>query len=247
MKKVILSVALLVAAASASAQWYVGAGLGFSSVPSSTSKTATTINGVTTSVETNDEKSSSFSFSPEVGYSLSDKFCVGLAISMSSDNTDDAQDISDANQVTSFVTKTSEWKVFPYAQYYCKSFGKANVYFQGGPVFMGGTSTSESTEWDVVNSKVITSDISSEAKMSTVGFVILPGVDFKISEKISLYTTLNFLGLAYLSSTIETTDKSASTGDKQVVTDKSSAFGFNFDSADILNVGGITFGAYYNF
>lgn len=247
MKKVILSVALLVAAATASAQWYVGGGLGFSSTPSSTSEVATTINGVTTSVETNGEKSSDFTFTPELGYCLTDKFCVGLALSIGNDKTDDAQDISASNQVTSSITKNSEWKVFPYAQYYCKSFGKANVYLQGGPIFMGGTSTTESEEWDAIDSKVVASDLSSETKMSSVGLVILPGVDFKISEKISLYTTLNFLGLAYMSSTVETTDKSASTGNKQVTTDKNSFFGFNFDSADILNVGGITFGAYYNF
>ena len=99
MKKVVLVIGLAVASMAVNAQLYVGGSLGFSS-DSETSKNA------------KNEKSA-FTFSPEVGYYLSEKLDVGVDLSITS------------GQVGG--QGYSEFAAAPYARYSVLQFGKFEV------------------------------------------------------------------------------------------------------------------------
>lgn len=249
MKKVILSLALMVAAASASAQWYVGAGLTLDSNPSSaTEKKSTTGSTTTTTETTGTDKDFDFSIAPEIGYCITDKFCVGMTLTMGSGKADDNQEITSTNGASSSITKDSKWEVRPYAQYYYKSFGKVNAYLQGGFYVGGDKSSTTSESWDATKNAVVADPSSTETTNSTFGLFVTPGMDFKISDKISLWANLDFLSLQYYTnSNVYTQTKPVSGEDKIETTTKSSGFNGMFNSGTVSKLSTITFGAYYNF
>ena len=62
MKKVFLTLALMLTTMVASAQWYVGGGIGFSKS------------------EALEEETTNFAFAPEIGYTINDNWTVGAAL-----------------------------------------------------------------------------------------------------------------------------------------------------------------------
>ncbi|MDR2085709.1 MAG: hypothetical protein LBP72_00880, partial [Dysgonamonadaceae bacterium] len=98
------------------AQIYVGGSLGFTSG--------------NTDPENGDKLgTSSFSFSPEVGYSLSPDFEVGIALEILNEKEDLTPDTE---------SKSSGWGLAPYARYSFVEFGKFSVWGSAALAFGGG-------------------------------------------------------------------------------------------------------------
>lgn len=108
MKKVMLMVAFMVAAVAASAQVYVGGGIGFSS-----EKDGYPNGGTEPDAETK------FHFNPEVGYNLNDKWAVGLGLTF-------------ATYKPSDIKKTFSFEIAPYARWTFVKWNKVSLFLEGG-------------------------------------------------------------------------------------------------------------------
>lgn len=80
MKKVFLTLALMLTTMVASAQWYVGGGIGFSKS------------------EALEEETTNFAFAPEIGYTINENWTVGAALEV-----DWTKDVSTAYAVNPYV------------------------------------------------------------------------------------------------------------------------------------------------
>lgn len=100
MKKFFATLVIAIVAMSASAQTYIGGGLGFS----------------TTDKEGSEDNLTQFTLAPEVGYNLSDKWAIGMAI-----NYTYAKQGSSANAIG----------VAPYARYTVAKAGNFSFYIDG--------------------------------------------------------------------------------------------------------------------
>ncbi len=165
MKKILLVAGLALASMAVNAQLYVGGQLGFES----------------TSIKPDQgdaEKSSEFTFGPEVGYSLSDKFDVGAELLISTGKEFDE-------------TKTTNWQIAPYARYAVAEFGNFKVLGKAS-IFFGGNSSKQ----EVGNTTV-------EASATEFGLRVAPLLTYNLSDNFLLLTQLNFLGLNFTSTSVK--------------------------------------------
>jgi hypothetical protein len=136
------------------AQVYLGGALG--------------VNTGTTKPEVGDKTTTtSFSFSPEVGYSFSPKFDIGIALAIS-------------NLKTKFgnnENKSNAWGVAPYARLSVVEFGKFSVWGQG-ILFVGGGKENNQ-------------------KATSFGLTVQPVLKYNLSDHFSLLANLNFLNLGF--------------------------------------------------
>ena len=109
MKKLMLAAAMMVATISASAQVYIGGGIGFES--SKANKDANTL--------------SSFTIIPEVGYNLDENWAVGIQLGYGSNDSEE----KNVKTTTSFFT------IAPYARYTFAKSGIASFFIDGGIQF----------------------------------------------------------------------------------------------------------------
>lgn len=107
MKKVMLMVAFMVAAVAASAQVYIGGGIGFST------EKAGYQNG-----DPEPDAVTRFHLNPEVGYNLSDKLAVGIGLGVDYGKQGD--------------TKTTGFEIAPYARWTFVKWNRVSLFLDGG-------------------------------------------------------------------------------------------------------------------
>jgi len=151
------------------AQLYLGGSLGFNSSSSKSGSTETT--------------SSSITFAPELGYSLTDRFDIGGAISITS--SDNGSSV------------TSGWSLEPYARLAVLKMGNFSVLGKAYIKLAGSKTKSNS------DSKIT-------AESTTLAIGVLPMFTYRVSEHFLLLTELSFFRLG-LSSTINDLTDSSST------------------------------------
>jgi hypothetical protein len=155
MKKVFLfALVAVLSIASASAQAYIGGSLGFlssSAKPEGGEKIT----------------SSAFSFAPEVGYSLTEKLDLGIAVAFGSGKSGDL--------------KTTGFGVAPYVRYSLVEFGKFSVL---GKASLGIDSETEK-------------DNGYKTTLTTFGLNVAPVLKYDLSDHFVLLANLNFLGLGF--------------------------------------------------
>ena len=136
------------------AQVYLGGSLGFNTEtekPEIGDKTTTT----------------SFSFAPEVGYSLSSKFDLGIALGISNSKT----------KVGTVENKSNLWGIAPYARYSPVEFGKFSIWGQADLFIAGGERNLQ--------------------KFTSFGLDIHPVLKYDLSDHFSLLANLNFLNFGF--------------------------------------------------
>ena len=153
MKKIILTALVAVASLSANAQVWLGGNLGFSHE-----------NVKDTSKETN------FAISPEVGYKLSDKWDIAIALGF---------EFGNFKPENGTKVKTSKIGVNPYARYTFAKAGIASFFVDGG-----------------FNVAHLTQDYKDAGKVeaTTWGIGFQPGVAIALSPKASLVGKLGYFG-----------------------------------------------------
>jgi hypothetical protein len=212
MKKTFLTVCIAaMAAVSANAQLYVGGQLGFD-----TKK-------VTNPVSTDTTKMTQFIFGPEVGYSLNEKWDVGVNL-----NFKIGSNKNYPNKETALG-----YSFAPYVRYTFAQFGDFKVLAKGSLFISGENITSEYLS--TPNSKV-------KASASEFGATIYPMLAYSISEHFCLLTDLNFLGLNFVSGSTKQT-----AGANTVTTSKYTAFGLNVNSDNAFSLGALRVGFVYVF
>ena len=201
MKKIMMTLAAVAMAATMNAQTYIGGGIGFNNSKNPHGNTETTETG--------------FRIAPEVGYNLDEKWAVGIALDFGyeKDKTEDK-----ASNISS-ETKTTTFKVKPYARYQALQWGKANIFVDGGVNF--GISKPEDYKAGL-----------------DLGLFITPGVAFNVSDKWSIVAKLNdMFTLGY---------SKGSVPDVPNAPDAPTSFEAGLSTGG-FNLGSLTFGVYYNF
>ena len=107
MKKVMLMVAFMVASVAASAQVYVGGGIGFSS------EKEAYLDGTP-----EPDSLTKFHLTPEVGYNLSDNLAVGIGLGINYGKQGD--------------TKNTGFEIAPYARWTFVKWNKVSLFLEGG-------------------------------------------------------------------------------------------------------------------
>jgi len=155
---------------------------------------------------------------PSFGGFVSNNLAVGLAL-----------DISLTQSKTDYINvstlKTSNIGFTPFLRYYAITWNKLSVYGQGN-LILGFSKTT-----DELNGA------STESNGTQFAVTVYPGINYDVSDNISLFTSINILSLGYYYSiTKEGTQKG-----------KSSAFNIGAGLNNILTIGGISIGAIYKF
>ena len=214
MKKILLVVGLAFAVMTASAQLYVGGAMGFKTEGA----------GKDSDGNKWGESISIGGFLPEVGYSLSDKMDVGVVLGfVSMSETDWAND----NKTGS--TRVNSFGIEPYMRYTFCEFGKFSVLGRTGL----GANFGVGKNFDGDGNQV-----GKDANVIGLGFTMTPVVLYKLSDKICLFTNLNFAGLNF-NHTIVMYD-----GEKQ---GSQSNFGIGMNYNNVFNLGNIQVGFVYTF
>ena len=195
MKKIMMTLAAVCVAATMNAQGYIGGSLGFSSNK--------TNNGNVTSTQ--------FAIAPELGYKLDDKMSVGVALGFGYGKT--------KNDITNAEAKTTTFDIKPYLRYQVLTFGKANIFVDGGLDF--GMSKSEDMK-----------------PAMDFGLFVSPGISYDINETWSIAAHLNdMFSFGYHKSAVA--DVAGAPDPDTRINAGLSTGGFN--------LGSLTFGVYYNF
>ena len=117
MKKIILTALVAIASITANAQVWVGGQLGFS----------------VTNNDATDKNFTEFTIAPEIGYSLSDKWDIAIALGDKYSKPED-------------IDATNDFFVNPYARYTFFQTGKVGFFLDGGFSIQAGDSP---TQWGV--------------------------------------------------------------------------------------------------
>jgi opacity protein-like surface antigen len=217
MKKIMMTLAAVAVAATMNAQGYIGGSLGFSSEK--------TNNGTVGTAATSEKTVTGFNFNPEIGYKLDDKMAVGVVLGFGFDKTKTelvgtaATTAAAAGQEISSEVKTTTFSLKPYLRYQVLTFGKANIFVDGGLNFALESAKDMKPAMDL-------------------GLFVQPGVAFDINEKWSIVAKLeNMFTLGYHKSAVADVD-----GAPDPATD------FNCRlAAGGFTTGSLRFGVYYNF
>ena len=217
MKKLFITIAFVAAAMFASAQLYVGGSLGMA-----TQSGKYKFESGSTTVETDMPKTFSFTFAPEAGFMFADNMGVGLKLGFgmgkrtSKDGTD---------PVITTTRKTTEIGFMPYFRYVFaevdnfKFYADAQVaYAMSKPkITVEGGETTTTTDGN---------------KTTAIGFGIVPGMAYMLTDNISMNCTLNVLALSFEQTKAKLDDWSST----------ETAIGFGINRATP-----VTIGFFYNF
>ena len=192
------------------AQLYVGGNLGFNTLSTSSTVGTTTTKG---------GSSSSLTLSPEVGYFLSNKLAVGLAVSFISRSF-----TTPITPTSSSVDLNTNFMINPYARYFFYKSGSFSAFAEGSVGY--GSMMSETT---------VGSNTTKNPSTLIISVGITPGIAYDLSDKFSLIAKLGNVGFQSskktTTNTIETTTTTSTTN--------VSNFGLN------VGLSSFTFGAIY--
>ncbi len=218
MKKVLISAVALVAfAMTANAQLFFGGQLGLST----SGGTSEWTKGNTT-IKTDNLKTTSFTFAPQVGFFLSESFAVGGYLNLGITNQDNVGGTYNESKETTFG-------ITPFARYYFINSGKWKVAAEGQLGFSLGHTTAKDGSGNIV----------SEPKTTTIAFNVRPLVAYSLTDNIDLQAGLNVLGLGFTHKTVKNEVGNTT------ATDKTNNFGLSANSNNIVSVGAITVGFIY--
>ena len=150
MKKIILTALVAIASITANAQVWVGGQLGFS----------------VTNNDATDKNLTEFTIAPEIGYSLSDKWDIAIALGDKYSKPED-------------FDATNDFFVNPYARYTFFQTGKVGFFLDGG--------------FSIKTGDITVDDVTLEDE-TMFGVGIRPGVKFAASDKVTFVASFGGLG-----------------------------------------------------
>ena len=217
MKKLLMTVAAAFVATAMSAQVYVGGTLGY--------QNNKTNNGTVTTPATTETTVSGFNFNPEIGMALDEKMGVGIVLGFGSNKeTKDLVGTAKTTAVTAGLPTSTEMTttdiaIKPYLRYQLLTYGKANIFVDGGIDFAMHSAKDMKAGMDL-------------------GLFVTPGIAFNINEKWSIVAKLNnMFEFMYKKGMVEDVDNAP---------DPSKDINLNLASGGFTS-GALRFGVYYNF
>ena len=175
-KKVsLLFVAMVAATMVSNAQIWIGGGIGFSSTGGERN-----VGGNKTDLASE----TTFTFAPKVGYNLNDIFSVGLGFGLTTSLT---EGVPFGTPVVKDEDSSTQWNLDLFARYTAFEAGNLSLLLQGG-FGLGGR-----------NEEHKPAGPSTETKDEYAFFnvMVLPVVQYSLSDKFSLEASFNFLGFGF--------------------------------------------------
>ena len=213
MKKVLLFIGLALVSMAANAQFFIGGGIGF--------QTATIKDGDGNQLGTGNE----FSFMPEIGYSLTDKFDIGLDLGIS---------IEKMKAGGSSEVKGTQWVIAPFAQYSLVEFGKFKVIAKASLFFAGATGY----DVDFDSDDLLVLNGNDKLKVMSYGLAVTPSLHYVLNDKFSIFGNLNCLALGFAGYTVKYDGEKVGSA---------TAFELGVDANNLANTGAIQLGFVYKF
>ena len=214
MKKIVMTMVAACAALTMNAQMYVGGTVGFGSDKSKTATVETTKNSLT--------------IAPEFGMALDEKMGVGIELNFTNGSTE-TKPISGATGTTTKPSSTT-FGIKPYVRYQVFSFGKANIFVDGGVNF--AISKDKEVAYDATGKA-----IDNKAGMD-LGLFVQPGFAFNITDSWSIVAKLeNMFTFTYSKGQVP--DVAGAPDAPTSINARLASGGFN--------TGNLRFGVYYNF
>lgn len=213
MKKLFLSVLAIAAmATTANAQLWFGGSLGFSHD-----------GGVIKTKEADTDKPSvnSFSFSPMVGFELSEKFSVGGKLDFTNESTKQTVGDTDTKR-----TKTT-FGITPFARYTFVEFNKFGLLAEAGVPVEFSSSKHDN------GSQTVKDD-----PETSIGLYVVPMLTYSLNDNFQLECGLNFLSFNAEHSVIKDKDDS---NNKNIT----NSFDFGVNTRNVATVGFVTIGFIY--
>ena len=199
-----MTLAAVAVAATMNAQMYVGGNIGFNTSSNKTNPAAEATN-------------TQFTINPEFGYQLDDKLGVGIQLGFTTRNNKTENTTVDPK--TTVEAKSTTFSIKPYVRYQALTFGKANIFVDGGLNFATTSQEDMKNEMDF-------------------GLFVTPGISFNVSEQWSIVAKLNdVFTFGYHKDAI---------ADVAGAPDAPSRINAGLSTGG-FNLGSLTFGVYYNF
>jgi hypothetical protein len=215
MKKILFITSFIFAGMIAHAQWYVSGSLSYE-----------------TRTEEEDKYSyTAFGISPQIGYSINKKTDVGLSLGFSSSLDTQQPTLMSYGGTIEEITiegKSAIWTIAPYLRYSVLQLGDFEILGNASFYF-----NFEAT--NLSRSGYMNTDSSSDG--FGVGLNIGPTIQYNLSDRISLFSSLNFFNLRLGFTSM---DGESDILDKEMYTN----FGLKLD---LLNMGNLGIGVLYRF
>ena len=172
----------------------------------------------------NTQKVNNFTFRPDVGFALDQRWMIGTKVALSSIKTDGTDASINVGGID--FTATDGLTLIglePYARYNVFNIGSVKAWLES----------------DFLLDKVISRGKSLDAFVT--GFTIFPMLTYDVAPHFTLFTELNMLSLdlAYTKVKYSITDTET--------TQRMFVYGFNVDAADLVTLGSLTVGVIYTF
>lgn len=168
--------------------------------------------------ETDQDEINAFSVMPSVGYMLSPKLLIGLQIGAQ------ITSLKENEGFTNVVTTNNAFSIGPFVRFDALQMNKFSIYIQGG------------MDYSFTKKK---SGDNPDIKTNQIAFNIYPGIAYKLSEKIQLWTNINLLNLNFTHQSQKVTINGSETKDV------TNMFYFGVDTGNVLNLGGLNVGVYF--
>ena len=217
MKKIFMTLAAVAVAATVNAQMYIGGNIGYNNNKSN--------NGAVGTPATQETTTNQFTFAPEFGMSINDKWGFGVILGVTSNKNETkmvgaaATAAAAAGQPTSTETSSTRFSIQPYARYKFIKWGKADIFVDGGLNFATTSQKDMKAEMDF-------------------GLFVSPGIAYNFNEKWSVAARLtNMFTVGYHKDAVPDVDGAP---------DAATSFNINAGTGNFV-IGNILFGVYYNF
>ena len=203
MKKLFITIAFVAASMLASAQLYVGGSLGFDFAKDKTKV------GETTTVT---GKTFAWDITPSVGFMFAENMGVGIDFGFGMTTFTVPED----DPMPEMKTKTTTWALAPYFRYVFAEIDNFKFYADAKVGLGGG-----------IPKYTVDSETTDLPKTSYLGFGIVPGMAYMLTDNISMNCTLNILALSFEQTKVKDGDDYSSTTE----------FGFGVNRATPIKIG----------
>lgn len=236
MKKLLLSVAVIVATSfAANAQLWIGGSVSFGSTNGNDETVINTTSGsssTSTTTTSLDPKESAFSFAPTVGYMFNDNMGAGLRLSYYMGTQKQEYDGNDDYDKLT----TSGFTVAPFFRYVILSEGIFSVF---GDLRVSYSNFTDKNEGQQTTGGTTITYNTDGPKVTAFGVGVYPGVQVKLTEKLSFESHLNIISLGYNSTkqTYEDVDELGGITTTTTSTSTDKDFGIGVNSNTAVSVG----------
>ena len=223
MKKLFITIAFVAATMFASAQLYVGGSLGMG-IQNGKDK----IEGNGVSIEQDQPKAFTFVFAPEAGFMFADNMGVGLQLGFGfGKTTEKIYEDALGNPIDPAATQTIKTTTIGFAPYFRYVFAEVDNFKFYADARVSYLMSKPKVKYEQ-DGTTVTAD---GAKTTELGFGIVPGMAYQLTDNITMNCALNILELGFNSTKVKMEQ------DGVTATSKTNEIGFGINDPSPITIG----------